>query len=61
MSILIILHPLHQIHDTKRNPWVALCTHIAQLMTLTTNVYMAAAAAAYLAVMLLSLLAYCRG
>ena len=35
-----------------------LYTHIAQLMTHTTTVYIAAA---YLAIMLLSLLAYCRG
>ena len=33
-------------------------THIAQLMTHTPNVYIAAA---YLAIKLLSLLAYCRG
>ena len=30
-------------------------------MTHTTNVYIAAAAAAYLAIMLLSLMPYCRG
>ena len=35
-----------------------LLTHIAQLMTHTTNVYVAAT---YLAIMLLSLLVYCRG
>ena len=40
--------------------WVMLYTHIAQLMTHATNVCIAASAA-YLAVMLLSLLAYCRG
>ena len=45
-------------HDTERNPWVVLYAHIVQLMTHTTNVYIAAA---YLAIMLLSLLAYCRG
>ena len=55
---LMILHPLYQQHDTKRNPWVVLYTHIAQLMTHTTYAYIAAA---YLAIMLLSLLAYCRG
>ena len=38
--------------------WVVLYTHIAHLMTHTTYVYIAAA---YLAIMLLSLLAYCRG
>ena len=43
---------------TPRNPWVLLSTHIAQLLTYTTNVYIAAA---YLAIMLLNLLAYCRG
>ena len=58
---VIILHPLHQNYNTKRNPWVALYTHITQLMTHTTNVYIGAAAAAYLATMLLSHLAYCRG
>ena len=42
----------------KRNPWVVLNTYIDQLMTHTTYVYIAAA---YLAIMLLSLLAYCRG
>ena len=35
-----------------------LYTYIAQVMTHTTNVYMAAA---YFAIILLSLLAYCRG
>ena len=35
-----------------------LYTHIAQLMTHTTNVYIAAA---YIAIMLLSFLAYCKG
>ena len=54
----MISHPLYQQHDTKRNTWVVLYTRIAQLMTHTTYVYIAAA---YLAVMLLSLLAYCRG
>ena len=34
-------------------------THITQIMTHTANVYIAAAA--YLPVMVLSLLAYCRG
>ena len=52
------MYPLYQQHDTKRNPWVVLYTHIAQLMTHTTYVY---TAAAYLAIMLLSLLAHCRG
>ena len=58
---IIVLHPLYQLYDTKRNPWVVLYTHIAQRMTHTTNVYIAAAAAACLAIMLLSHLAYCRG
>ena len=35
----IILHPLHQQHDTKRNSWVVLYTHIAQLMTHTTYIH----------------------
>ena len=35
---MIILHPLYQHHDTKRSPWTALYTHIAQLMTHTKNV-----------------------
>ena len=34
---------------------------LPKLMTHTTNVYVAAAAAAYLGIMLLSLLAHCRG
>ena len=58
LRTLIIFHPLYQYHDTKRNPWVVLYTHNAQLMTHTTYVYIAAA---YIAVMLLNLLAYCRG
>ena len=37
--------------------WVVLYTHITQQMTHTTYVYIAAA---HLAIMLLSLLAYCR-
>ena len=49
--------PLYQYHDTKRNPWVELYTHIAQLITHTTNVCILAA---YLAIILLSLLTYCR-
>ena len=44
-------------NNAKRNPSVVLHAHIAQLMTHTTNVYIAAA---YLAIMLLSLLTYCR-
>ena len=52
---------LHQQHDIKRNPRVVLYTHIAQIMTHTTTVYIAAAADAYLTIMLLSILAYCKG
>ena len=48
---------LYQQNDTKKNPWAVLYTHIAQLMTHTINVYIAAA---YLAIMLQNLLAYCR-
>ena len=43
---------------TPRNPWVVLSTHIAQLLAHTANVYIGAA---YLAIMLPSLLAYSRG
>ena len=57
MSVTI-LHLLYQLHDTKRNTWVVLYSHIAQQMTQTANAYIAAA---YLAIMLLSFLAYCRG
>ena len=56
--ITVVIRLLRQQTDTKRNTWVVLYTHIAQLMTHTTIVYIAAA---YLAIMLLSLLAYCRG
>ena len=56
MSV-IILHLLYQ-NDTKRNRWVVLYTHITQLMAERTNVYIAAT---YFAIMLLSLLADCRG
>ena len=46
----------------QKEPWVMLYTDIPQLMTHTTNVYItAAAAAAYLAIMSVSFLAYCRG
>ena len=55
---LIISHPFYQQHDTKRKPSVVLYTHIALLMTHTTNVYIAPA---YLATMELSLLAHSRG
>ena len=62
---MIILHPLYQQHDTKRNPWVVFYTHISQLMSHTTNLYVATAAApsaaAYLAIMLIGLLAYSKG
>ena len=50
---IIILHPLYQWHETKKKPWVVLYTHIAQLMTHTTNIYIAAAVP-YLAVTLQS-------
>ena len=53
-----MLLPLYQQNDTTSNPWVVLYTHIAQLMTHTTNVHITAA---YFAIMLLRLLAYCRG
>ena len=52
------MHPFYKYYDTKRKPWVVSYTHIVQLMTHTTNVYIAAA---YLSIILLSLLAYCRG
>ena len=42
----------------KETLGVVLHTHIAQLMTHTTNVYIAAV---YLAIMLLTFLAYCGG
>ena len=42
---------------SKGNSWVLLYAHINHVLTYTTNVYIAAA---YLAIMLLSLLAYCR-
>ena len=62
MNVCIFIYILYicvllKQHDTKRNPWVVWCTHIAQLMTHTTNVYMASA---YLEIMLLGLLAHCR-
>ena len=41
--LLIILHPLYQQHDTKETPWVVLYAPIAQIMTHTTYVYIAAA------------------
>ena len=44
----------------QKEPWVVLYTDIPQLMTHTTSVYITAAAAAYLAIMSVSLLAYCR-
>ena len=56
--IIVAMSLLCQQSDTKRNPWVVLYTHIAQLMTNTTITYIAVA---YLAIMLLKLLAYCRG
>ena len=52
------MHLLYQQHGIKKNTWVVLYTHIAQLMTHTAGLYKAAA---YLATMLLSFLAYCRG
>ena len=52
---ITILHFLCQCNETKRHPCVVLYTRIAQQMTPTKNVYIAAAA--YLAAMLLSLLA----
>ena len=58
MIITVVISFLRQQTDTKRNSWVVLYTHIAQLMTHTAIVYIAAA---YLAIMLLSLLAYCKG
>ena len=60
MNINKILHPLYQQYDTKRNTWVVFYTHIAQLMTNITNVYIDAGVA-YLAIMFLYLLPYCRG
>ena len=48
---------MYQHTGTKRNPWVVFYTHIAQLITHTTMVHITAA---YLAIMLISLLAYCR-
>ena len=41
--------------NTKMNTWLVLYTHIAQLMTHKTNVYIVGA---YLEIMLLGLLAY---
>ena len=52
------MYLLYQQHSIKKNPWVVLYTHIAQLMTYTAGQYKAAA---YLATMLLSFLEYCRG
>ena len=54
--IIVVMSLLRQQTDTKRNPLVVLYTHMAQLMTHTTIVYIAAA---YLAIILLRLLAYC--
>ena len=54
--ITVVISLLRQQTDTKRNPWVVLYTHMAQLMTHTTIVYIAAA---YLKIILLILLAYC--
>ena len=48
---------MYQKHDIKRNHWIVLYTHIAQQMTHAKNVYKAAA---YLAVMSLSLLVFYR-
>ena len=50
--IIVAISLLRQQTDTKRNPSVVLYTHIAQLMTRTTVVYIAAA---YFAIMLLIL------
>ena len=57
-KIAVVIIVLQQQTDIIGNHRVLLYTHIAQLMTHTTIVYIAAA---YLAIMLLSLLAYCRG
>ena len=62
MNVCIFIYILYicvllKQHDTKRNPWVVWCTHISQLMTHATNVYMAST---YLEIMLLGLLAHCR-
>ena len=43
VNINKILHPLYPKNGTKRSPWVVLYTRIAQLITHTTNVYIAAA------------------
>ena len=55
---VVVISLLHQQTETKRNPLVVLYTHIVQVMTHKTIAYKAAA---YLAIMLLSLLAYYRG
>ena len=47
--IIVAISLLRQQTDTKRNPLVVVYTHIAQLMTRTTIVYIAAA---YFAIML---------
>ena len=57
-KITVVIIVLHQQTDTKGNSWVLLYTHIDQLMTHITIVYIAAACHA---IMLLSLLEYCRG
>ena len=57
-KITVVVIVLQQQTDTIGNHSVLLYTHIAQLMTHTTIVYVAAACHA---IMLLSLLAYCRG
>ena len=56
MIAILITAFLHQFSDIKRNRWL-LYTNSVQLMTHAAVLYKAA----YLAIMLPSLLAYCRG